>query len=362
MSDNKGLKWRTEMADAIAIIMLKEESIDLAILVGRMLGPLGLAHRVLTEAEHNARFLVARAPLDDPGPHLDGDDAVVVANRTRRQKAYDLQQKLDPQLEGIIEAAYPDRIRNMMLVNFSLRHMTLEQQFTFLIANLPLTQEDLKTMTASISVPFLTGSKIETHVALQRQAIAHLAAALQPISNLEATNLMMKSFKSTTNMAQDFAPCFAEFLKDHGAIVEQTPANFAAHVIKYVNERLVHHQSVNEAHRATMRVAKSAAEDPLTHPPHHSELDVAYQAYLAIGKPVKPQQTKKVKVAAPAPVAVVAPRAPRQLAAGAPPFYCWTHGIDFTHSFSHYSCECKNKDPGHKKMATFANQMGGKPA
>ena len=60
------------MADAIAIIMLKEESMELAILVGRMLGPLELAHRV-TEVEHNARFLVARAPLDDPGPHLDGD-------------------------------------------------------------------------------------------------------------------------------------------------------------------------------------------------------------------------------------------------------------------------------------------------
>ena len=270
MSDNKGLRWKTEMADAIAIIMLKEEAIDVAIITGRALGPLGLAHRIISEAEHLQRFLLGRQPVVDPGEHQDGDDAVVMANRTRVQKKFDLQQKLDPQLEAMVEAAYPDRIRNMLVVGYSLRHLTLEQQFTYLIANLPLTQEDLRTMTLSISAPYLSGVKIETHVANQRQAIAHLATALQPMSNLEATQLMMNSFKATTAMAQDFAPCFAEFLKDHGAIIEQTPPNFAAHVIKYVNERLVHHQSVNEAHRATMRVAKSAAEDPPTHPPTSS--------------------------------------------------------------------------------------------
>ena len=357
MSDNKGLRWKTEMADAIAIIMLKEEVIDLAIITGRALGPFGLAHRIISEAEHQQRFLVGRQPVVDPGEHNEGDDAVVMANRTRVQKKFDLQQKLDPELETIVEATYPDRIRNMLTINYSLRHLTLEQQFTYLIAHLPLTQEDLRTMTLAISAPFLSGVKIETHVALQRQAIAHLATALQPISNLEATQLMKKSFNATTAMAQDFAPCFAEFLKDHGAIVEQTPANFATHIIKYVNERLVHHQTVNEAQRATMRVAKSAIEDPLVHTP---EQEAAYQAYLAIGKGDKQQPVKKIKVVAPTPAVAVAPRAPRQLAAGAPPFYCWSHGTNFTATYPHYSHErCPEKKPGHKKAATFANQMGG---
>ena len=151
-------------------------------------------------------------------------------------------------------------------------------------------------MTLSISSPFLSGSKIETHVAVQRQAIAQLATALQPISNLEATNLMMKSFKATASMAQDFAPCFAEFLKDHGAIVEQTPANFATHIIKYVNERLRHHQDVNEAHRATLRVAKSAAENQPTHPLTSADQQelLALRAEKAAGK-IKPAGQQKVK-------------------------------------------------------------------
>ena len=218
MINAKVLNWAKEMADAIAIFMFKERAIDFAITLGRARGPHGLAHRLLSEAEHILWFGVGRVVIADPGPHEAGDDAVTVANRTRQQKLFDLQTKLDQQLEFEIESAYPDRIRDMMLVNFSLRHLTLQQQLYVLTANLPLTQEDLRAMTLSISAPYLSGIKIETPVANQRQAIAHLATALQPMSNLEATQLMMKSFKATTNMAQDFAPCFAEFLKDHGAI------------------------------------------------------------------------------------------------------------------------------------------------
>ena len=256
MSNAKCLNWAKEMADAIAAFMFKEKAIDFAITLGRALGPFGLAHRLLSEAEHIFRFGVGRVIIADPGPHMHGDDAVAVANRTRQQKLFDLQTKLDQQLEVEIEAAYPDNIRDMMLVNFSLRHLTFEQQITYLAVNLPLTQGDLRRMTQSISLPYVYGAKIETHVAGQRQALAHLATALQPVFNLEATTLMMKSFKATPTMAQDFAPCMAEFLKDHGALAEQTPANFSAHVIKYVNERLVHHQAFNEAQRATLRVDK----------------------------------------------------------------------------------------------------------
>ena len=291
--------------------------------------------------------------------HEAGDDAVTVANRTRQQKLFDLQTKLDQQLEFEIESSYPDRIRDMMLVNFSLRHMTLEQQLTFLTANLPLTQEDLRAMTLSISAPYLSGIKIETHVANQRQAIAHLATALQPISNLEATTLMMKSFNAITAMAQDFAPCFAEFLKDHGAIVQQTPANFSAHVIKYVNERLVHHHSVKEAQRATIRVAKAATETPHQLTSAEQMELVALRAEKAAGNTKPAGKPKQPAV----PASAVAPRAPRQLAIGAPPFYCWSHGNDFTGTDPHYSHEnCKKKKTGHQKSATFANQMGGTPA
>ena len=34
--------------------------------------------------------------------------------------------------------------------------------------------------------------------------------------------------------------------------------------------------------------------------------------------------------------------------------YCWTHG-----ACAHDGSACKNKKPGHKDEATFANKMGG---
>ena len=155
----------------------------------------------------------------------------------------------------------------------------------------------------------------------------------------------------------------SEFLRDHGALADQTPAHFGAHIIKYVNERLVHHQAVNEAHRVTLRVAKSTTEDPPSLSTHTPEQEAAYQAYLAVGTGGKHLPAKKSKVVAPAPASAGAPRAPCQLTAGAPPFYCcWTHAVDFSLSYPHYSHECKARATGHKRMATLANQMGGKPA
>ena len=246
--------WPLGVPDAIAKIQYKEKAIDYAVAIGRALGPHGLAHRLITAAEHQLRFGVAPAPIEDPGPYQPGD-AVAVANHKRNLDIYDLQLKLDPLLEVAVEAAWPTHFRDMMVVDHSLRHLTLAQQFTFMDANLSLTQEDLRIITCSISAPYVAGQKIETHVANQLQAIRHLASAQQPLSNIEATKLMTKAYTATSVSMQDFAPCLAEFLKDHGSIAEQTPANFGNHVTKYVNERLAHHQTANELSRASQRAA-----------------------------------------------------------------------------------------------------------
>jgi hypothetical protein len=353
-------KWPSDLADAVAKTQYKEQVLDYAVTIGRALGPYGLAHRIISNAEHLARYGVARAPIIDPGPYLAGD-AAVVANHKRALEYFDLQQKLDPILELAVEAGWPDRIRNMMLVNHSLRHLTLENQFAYVDENLALTQGDLKDMLTKVSSPYIPGSKIESHVAAQRQALAHLAAAFQPVANIEATALMMRAFTSTPRAAQEYAPCMAEFYKDYGALGDQTPANFSSHVIKYVNERLVHHQSViniSDAARATRLAQAATAIIPPTHPSPAELADYhAYLAYKALPK------TKTGAAAKPPPAVTTAPRAPRTLAPGAPAFYCWSHGTDFTGTYPHYSHEnCKAKRPGHQRAASLANQMGGKPA
>ena len=137
----------------------------------------------------------------------------------------------------------------------------------------------------------------------------------------------------------------------------RTPAAFALAIGIYVTNVLPHFAAQN-----TARVAKSATEIPPALPltaDDHSEL-LALRAEKASGqmKPAKQSNAKHSAAQAP-----VAPRAPRQLAAGAPPFYCWSHGNNFTGTSPHYSHgNCKAKKTGHKKAATFANQMGGTPA
>ena len=359
MSSTLPFTWPIEKADPIAVVVVIDKLLDFSVTMARELGPNGLAHRLVGEAEHVERYLVGRQPIAFPGDHEEGDDAATIANRTRRLKLYDLQQKLDPILEVAMESVYPPHIRNMMVVRNSLKHLTLAEQITFLRANFRLTKENLKTLKDNVSLPYTIGTKIETHVAEQREAIAQLALAQQPMPTMDATDAMMKAYTSTPTSAQDFAPCISEFLKDHGALVDQTPAHFGAHIIKYVNERLVHHQAVNEAQRATMRVAKSATESqPMTSADQMELLALRAEKAAANMKPAGKPTAKPSAAQAP-----VAPRAPRQLAAGAPPFYCWSHGNDFTGTSPHYSHEnCKAKKTGHKKAATFANQMGGTPA
>ena len=241
MSSILPFTWPIEMVDQIAVTVVVDKLLDFSVTMARELGPNGLAHRLVGEAEHVERYQAGRQPIVFPGEHEEGDDAATIANRNRRLKLYDLQQKLDPILEIAMESVYPPHIRNMMLVRNSLRHLTLAEQIMFLRANFRMTKENIKTLKDNISLPYTAGKKIETHVAEQREAVAQLALALQPLSTMDATTAMMKAYTSTPTSAQDFAPCMSEFLKDHGALGDQTPAYFGAHVIKYVNERLVHH-------------------------------------------------------------------------------------------------------------------------
>ena len=147
-----------------------------------------------------------------------------------------------------------------------------------------------------------------------------------------------------------------KFVMDNPLPAARTPAAFALAIAIYATNVLPHFVAQN-----SVRVAKAAAEIP----PAHSmtaadQLELlALRAEKASGK-LKPVVQQKAKQ--PVVPAAIAPRAPRQLAAGAPPFYCWTHACDFSLSYPHYSHECKVRDVGHKRMATLANQMGGKPA
>ena len=98
--------WPIGLPDAVAKLQYKEKVLDFAVTLGRALGPHGLAHRLIGNIEHVARYGVNGAPLADPGPYLPGD-AAAVANHKRAVDLYDIQQKLDPILEMSVEAGWP---------------------------------------------------------------------------------------------------------------------------------------------------------------------------------------------------------------------------------------------------------------
>ena len=152
-------RFPTVMADAIANIVLKEYCIDKAITLGRPLGPHGIAHYLLTPAEHLLRFGVAPNQLVMPAPY-DDLNPLPMANRKREFTLYDIQQAAYAQLEKDIEGEYSVDIKNMMLVDHSLRHLTLQEQFAFLRLHLKLTKADIEKMRTDISKLFLAGSKI----------------------------------------------------------------------------------------------------------------------------------------------------------------------------------------------------------
>ena len=349
------------MADAIANIIFQEQCIDLAITLGRQLGPHGIAHYLMTPAEHQQRFgvppnrLAMPEPYDDPNP-------LPMANRKREFTMFDIQEAAFAQLEKEIESAYPVHIREMMLVDHSLRHITLQEQFAFLKLHLRLTKADIFKIRLDVSKPYLAGAKIQTHVAAQLSSLRALATAQQPVPPLEATGLMIAAFTSTPTDALDFAACIAGFYKDHGALDDQTPANFGPYAIKYVSEQLVHHQSVNAAARAAAKpaYARTATEDTELSTEERAEL-IALRAAAVQPPPAHPRAgapKKKASKKGNLPVRLTA----RALLAGAPAWYCHSCGVEFQLGYEHYSCECRDRKPGHQKHATFTNQMGGKRA
>ena len=353
--------FQTGLADAVANIMYQEQSIDLAITLGRALGPHGIAHYLLTPAEHQIRFNVPPNRLPMPEPY-DDPNPLPMANRKREFTMFDIQEAAYASLEQKVEAGYPLHFREMMLEDHSLRHLTLQQQFAFLRLHLRLTKADISKMRADISKPYLASSKILTHVAAQLSSIRALATAQQPVAPLEATGLMILAFTSTPVDAQDFAACIAGFYKDHGDLHDQTPANFGPYVIKYVNEQLVHHQTVNAATRATAKpaYARAATEDNVLTTDERTEL-VALRTAAAQPTPAHPRAgapKKKASTKGSLPIRLTA----RVFPPGAATAYCHSCGTDFQLGYEHYSYECRDRKPGHQKHATFTNQMGGKKA
>jgi hypothetical protein len=253
-------------------------------------------------------------------------------------------------------------MRQALEVNDSLAHLETRDILVQVRAAFPLTEADIRTMINSLSLPFKSTDNIRAFVNNQRNMLVRLTNAGHPLPQILAIEELSKAFKSNGVDKEDFFPMFSEFRVAHGALAQQTVANFTAFVITFVEQRLPHHRAANAARRQA-----NAAE--IIPPPHPAP--VAAAAIAA------PQQYQHQHQAAGGRGAAngrggggraggQGGRGGRNPAghapAGQPRAYCHTHGGPAPGERGHYSVACRNAGPNHNWLATFDNQMGGKLA
>ena len=330
------------LPDHVAFKKVRSNILDAAIASNRAhtANFLGMAHQAVNPQDHQDILGAPAAPIPDPGDYVNGD-AAVMKNQEKTMARYVLQEKLNPALRSSALATLPARIVRLAEVNGSTRHhLNLYDILDDIEAKLPMTEADVISCRERIGRPYVRGTLVRPFVAEQLAHLQYLTDAGQEMANMDAVKLMKSAYLSTQNDRLDFAPALTEYVREHGALVAQTPASWGEFIISFVDERLAAHAEANSARRRNQ--ANSVTnEDGEEDGEDYAKAFAAFIAFQKSGKKAnaKPPATSKPKSKP----------------------YCWTHGAR-GHASDGDIKPCLNPAPGHKFEATFENQMGGKAA
>ena len=143
----------------------------------------------------------------------------------------------------------PMEIQNSMRTrSIQFIFMNLHQQFEH------LKETDIKSLKIQLSKRYDNNGKIREFTSNQLHVLNQLNIANQPLNNMNATAAIRQAYNIV-----DFSPCWTEFAKDYGALVDQTPANFCAFIVTFVEQGLEHHRATCIA----LGTANSASAIPL---------------------------------------------------------------------------------------------------
>ena len=319
--------WDHTLSDALAWTNFAPKIIDYAINLTSTftINNLGLAWALMDAPTHIATFAAPPQPLPMPGPcpqQVPEREDWKIEHRN-----YEKQQAALLVLRQYIIKTVPRHLLAPMEVNKSLRtrnleyiFMTLNQRFNQLKGN------DIQVLKRNLVKPYSNNGKIEEFTAAQLLILEELRQAGQPMPNMEATEAIKSAFDTI-----DFAPCWAEFLKDYGAINQQTPANLCPFIVTFVEQRLEHHRAA----RIALGTANSASAIPLLQNNGIVETELVANSNNAAAAAVKATKSRKT----------ASPRLPPP---GFPPYWCWS----CPNSNNHWSHNCPNRLPGHKWKAT----------
>jgi len=118
------------------------------------------------------------------------------------------------------------------------------------------------------------------------------------------------------------------------SLQRRTPQNYVESIIKFVNDVLPNHRSMNEANRSANQVIQN------------TQINNATAATASNTNKVPNSQKSKTRT----------PTVSITLPPEFPPFWCWSH----PNANSHWSYNCKYPKEGHQRMATKENPIGSK--
>ena len=114
--------WDSGLPDTFAMQRFRSNLLDTAIVMNgaETANGLGLAHEVLSGADHQAILGQVSAPIPEPEDYA-GPEARM-RNQGRLFHKYGIQQRLIPILRSLVISGLPDRILRLAEINGSTRH------------------------------------------------------------------------------------------------------------------------------------------------------------------------------------------------------------------------------------------------
>ena len=338
MSEPK-LIWDITLSDALNIHVLKPKVIDLAICMGRVFArdDFSLAYEVVSDADF--LVLAGHAAMILPEAGLAHGAGAVLTNWKKADDMKILEKAGSNELRYLLDVFPP------MKVNKSFRSRTTQYIMTQLYERHgTLTRQDLEYLMAQIKNKCPADLAPDAFVADWQASLEDLAQAGQRIPQLMATDFLQNCF------GPEYVECWRAFVRNFPHVADRTVVRLCDAIVTYsrgelpllnahtligANQVIALQEQVKGLQQdlkalAAKQWTPAASAVPAVAAPSHRSKRGAANAKGAVGKQAK---------SAPTPFAFQ-------------PF-CWSHG-----PCKHLGMGCSDPEAGHKKDATWQNQLG----
>jgi len=339
------LIWDPTLSDSLNIHILKPKLIDLAVSIGRLfaLDDFGLAYEVTSDAEFLVLAGHAAMIRPEPGPaHGAGS---VLTNWKKSDEMKILEKAGSNLLRTTVLDVVPDRLVAPMKVSKSLRSRTTQYIMTQLYdRHGTLTKQDLDYLMGQLKKKCPVDLAPDAFIAEWQASLDDLAQAGQPLPQLMATQILQECFGS------EYLDCWRAFVRDFSQVADRTVVRLCEAIVIYSQGEL---QLLN-AHTLIGANQVTVLQEQVKGLQQELKAFAAKQWIPAVSAvPAAPAPSKRGKRGATTTKGAVGKHAKSAQTPFAFQPFCWSHG-----PCKHLGTGCGDKAAGHKKDATWQDQMG----